>query len=79
MTLSLATRPKGPFERARSNVETIANNLYYSLTLNNYILKLQSMPLPTRITIEDLMESDFVIGNIVGADAIMQKAQRISA
>jgi hypothetical protein len=79
MTVSLSIKPKGPFERAKSNVETIANNLYYSLTLNNYILKLQNMPLPIQITIDELLESDFVIGNLVGADAIMQKAQRISA
>ena len=79
MTLSLATRQKGPFEKARSNVETIANNLYYSLTLNTYILKLASMPLPTKTTIDDITECDFVIGNLVGADAIMQQAQRISA
>lgn len=79
MTLSLTTRQKGPFESARSNIESIASNLYYTLTLNNYILKLQSMPLPLQITIDDLMQSDFVIGNIVGADAIIQKAQRISA
>lgn len=79
MTLSLTTKQKGPFENARSNIESIASNLYYALTLNNYLLKLQSMPLPLQITIDDLMQSDFVIGNIVGADAIMQKAQRISA
>lgn len=79
MTVSLSTKPKGPFERAKSNIETIANNLYYSLTLNNYILKLQSMPLPTSITIDELIENDFVVGNLVAADAIMQKAQRVSA
>jgi hypothetical protein len=79
MTLSLATKQKGPLDKARSNIEAIASNLYYSLTLNNYILKLQSMPLPTRITIDDIMENDFVIGNIMGADAIMQDAQMISA
>jgi hypothetical protein len=79
MTVSLSTKPKGPFERAKSNIETIANNLYYSLTLNNYILKLQSMPLPTSITIDELIENDFIVGNLVAADAIMQKAQRVSA
>jgi hypothetical protein len=79
MTLSLATRQRGPFERARSNVETIANNLYYSLALNNHLIKLRDMPLPTSITIDDLMEFDFVIGNLVAADAIMQKTQRINA
>ena len=79
MTLSLATRQKGPFEKARSNVETVANNLYYSLTLNTYIIKLMSMPLPTRTTIEEITNCDFVIGNLIEADAIMQRAQRISA
>ncbi len=79
MTVSLSTKPKGPFERAKSNVEIIANNLYYSLTLNNYILKLQNMPLPIQITIDELLENDFIVGNLVGADAIMQQAQRISA
>ncbi len=79
MAMSLSTKPKGPLERAKSNIETIANNLYYSLTLNNYILKLQSMPLPTSITIDELMENDFIVGNLVAADAIMQKAQRVSA
>lgn len=79
MTVSLSIKSKGPFERAKSNIETIANNLYYSLTLNNYILKLQNMPLPIQITIDELLESDFIIGNLVGADAIMQKVQRISA
>lgn len=79
MTLSLATRQRGPFERARSNVETIANNLYYSLALNNHLIKLRGMPSPISITIDDLMEFDFVIGNLVAADTIMQKTQRINA
>jgi hypothetical protein len=79
MTLSLATRQRGPFERARSNVETIANNLYYSLALNNHLIKLRGMPSPISITIDDLMEFDFVFGNLVAADAIMQKTQRINA
>ncbi len=60
-------------------METIANNLYYSLALNNHLIKLRDMPLPTSITIDDLMEFDFVIGNLVAADAIMQKTQRINA
>ena len=81
MTLSLSSRPreKGPFEKAKANVEALANNLYYTLTLNNYIMKLQSVPLPTSITIDELMENDFVVGNLVAADAIMQYTQRISA
>lgn len=79
MTLGAITKKKGPFEKARSNVETVANNLYYSLTLNTYIIKLMSMPLPTRTTIEEITNCDFVIGNLIEADAIMQRAQRISA
>jgi len=81
MTLSLSSKQqqKGPFEKARANVETLANNLYYTLTLNNYILKLQSVPLPTSITIDELMENDFIVGNLVAADAIIQTTQRISA
>lgn len=79
MTLKSTTKQKGPLERALSNVETLANNLYYSLTLNKYILKLESMPLPISLTIDDLIENDFVIGNLVAADAIIQKAHRVSA
>lgn len=79
MTLKATTKQKGPMDQALSNVETLANNLYYSLTLNKYILKLELMPLPISLTIDDLMESDFVIGNLVTADAIIQKAQRVSA
>jgi len=37
------------------------------------------MPLPTSITIDELIENDFIVGNLVAADAIMQKAQRVSA
>jgi len=80
MTLSLTTRQqKGPFEKARTNVEMIGNNLYYTLTLNNYMLKLQRMPLPIQITIDDIIQSDFIIGNIICVDVIMQRAQQISA
>ena len=79
MTLSLTTRQRGPLELAQSNLEKIASNIYYSLALNNHVLKLQKMPLPISITMDDLMEEDFVVGNIVAADVIMQKAQRISA
>ena len=80
MALNLAARQRGgPFEVARSNVEIIANNLYYSLTLNNHLMKIHGMPLPISITIQDLMEFNFVIGNLVTADAIMQRAQRIHA
>jgi hypothetical protein len=70
---------KGPFEKAKASIEALANNLYYTLTLNNYILKLQSMPLPISITIDELLESDFIIGNLVAADSIIQRAQKISA
>ena len=59
-------------------IEVIANNLYYSLTLNNYVLKLEHMSLPISITIDELMENDFIIGNLVAHDAIIQKTQRIS-
>jgi hypothetical protein len=70
---------KGPFEKAKASIEALANNLYYTLTLNSYILKLQSMPLPISITIDELLESDFIIGNLVAADSIIQRAQKISA
>ena len=81
MTLVLSSKQKmkGPFEKAKANVEALANNLYYTLTLNNYILKLQSTPLPISITIDELLESDFIIGNLVAADSIIQSAQKISA
>jgi len=79
MTLNQTQKMKGPFDAALSNIEILANNLYYSLTLNSYILKLESMPLPISMTIDELMENDFVIGNLVAADAIMQKAHRVSA
>jgi hypothetical protein len=81
MTLSLSSRQKtkGPFEKARANVEALANNLYYTLTLNTYIMKLQFVPLPTSITIDELMENDFIVGNLVTADAIIQSSYRISA
>ena len=81
MTLSLSSkqRQKGPFEKAKANVEALANNLYYTLTLNNYIMKLQSMSLPTHLTIDELIENNYVIGNLVVADSIIQQAQMISA
>lgn len=81
MTLSLSPKQKmkGPFEKAKANVETLANNIYYTLTLNNYIAKLQSMPLPTHLTIDELIENDYVIGNLVAADSIIQQVQMISA
>ena len=81
MTLSLSPKQKmkGPFEKAKANVEVLANNLYYTLTLNNYILKLQSVSLPISITIDELMENDFIVGNLVAADSIIQHAQMISA
>lgn len=80
MTLSLSTkqRTKGPLDKAKLIIEVIANNLYYSLTLNNYVLKLEHMSLPISITIDELMESNFIIGNLVAHDAIIQKTQRIS-
>lgn len=80
MTLSLSTkqRTKGPLDKAKLIIEVIANNLYYSLTLNNYVLKLEHMSLPISITIDELMENDFIIGNLVAHDAIIQKTQRIS-
>lgn len=78
MMMSLS-KAKGPFERARSNAETIANNLYYSLTLSTYIMKLERLPLPISVDIDDIMQNDFVVGNLLLADAIIQKAQRTSA
>jgi hypothetical protein len=66
-------------EKAKANVETLANNLYYTLTLNNYIMKLQCSPLPISITIDELMENDFIVGNLVAADSIIQHTQMISA
>jgi hypothetical protein len=81
MTLSLKSKQKtkGPTEKAKANVEALANNLYYTLTLNNYIMKLQCSPLPISLTIDELMENDFVIGNLVAADSIIQHSQMISA
>jgi len=79
LILSPKQKMKGPFEKAKASIEALANNLYYTLTLNNYILKLQSMPLPISITIDELLESDFIIGNLVAADSIIQRAQKISA
>ena len=81
MTLSLRAKQKtkGPMEKAKANVETLANNLYYTLTLNNYIMKLQCSPLPISITIDELMENDFIVGNLVAADSIIQHTQMISA
>lgn len=80
MTLNLSTkqRTKGPLDKAKSIIEVIANNLYYSLTLNNYVLKLEHVSLPISITIDELMENNFIVGNLVAYDAIIQKAQRIS-
>ena len=79
LILSPKQKTKGPFEKAKANVEALANNLYYTLTLNSYILKLQFVPLPISITIDELLESDFIIGNLVAADTIIQSAQKISA
>jgi hypothetical protein len=72
-------RIKTPFETSKSRIEALASNLYYSISLNKYIMKLQDMPLPISITIDDVMDRDFVIGNLLVADAEMQEAMRISA
>lgn len=70
---------KSRVDEARANVETLANNIYYSMMFNSHIQRIQSVPLPIEITIEEILDIDFVMGNLLEADAIMQKAQKISS
>jgi hypothetical protein len=70
---------KSRVEEARANVEALANNIYYSLMFNNHILRIQAIPLPIEMTIDEILDIDFIMGNLLEADAIMQKAQRISS
>lgn len=70
---------KSRVEEARANVEALANNIYYSMMFNNHILRIQAIPLPIEMTIDEILDIDFVMGNLLEADAIMQSAQRISS
>ena len=70
---------KSRVEEAKANVEALANNIYYSLMFNNHILRIQAIPLPIEMTIDEILDIDFIMGNLLEADAIMQQAQRISS
>jgi len=78
-TKAIVYKIKSPFEKSRGKVEILASNLYYSLSLNKYIMKLQEMSLPVSITIDEVMDKDFVIGNLLVVDSTMQEALKISA
>ena len=43
MTVRKAQRQSGVFEQARSNIETIANNIYYAIALSNHLTKINEL------------------------------------
>jgi len=80
MTVRKAQRQSGVFEQARSSIETIANNIYYAIALSNHLTKVNELGHSNVVvTLDELLEIDFIIGNLVIADAIIQKTQKISA
>jgi hypothetical protein len=60
-------------------MEIIANSLYYAMALSEHLMKLEDPDLPMVVTFDELLEIDFIIGNLVAADVIMQQSQKISA
>lgn len=78
MKAKASQKQRYTFEHARSTIEIVANNIYYSISLNNHLMKLSNTTAMV-ITLDELLESDFIIGNLVIADSIIQKTQKISA
>jgi len=72
-------KQKGPFNQAKDNMEIVANSIYYAIALNEHLMKLDDPELPMIVTFDELLEIDFIIGNLIVADVIMQQAQKISA
>ena len=72
-------KQKGLFNQAKDNMEIVANSIYYAIALNEHLMKLDDPELPMIVTFDELLEIDFIIGNLVAADVIMQQAQKISA
>lgn len=72
-------KQKGLFNQAKDNMEIVANSIYYAIALNEHLMKLDDPELPMIVTFDELLEIDFIIGNLIVADVIMQQAQKISA
>ncbi len=79
MAANTSQRQTDLFERAKSNIEIVANSVYYSIALSKHLMKLDDPTAPFVVTLDELLEIDFIIGNLVIADVIMQGAQKISA
>lgn len=79
MSTNTAQKQKGPFNQAKDNMEIVANSIYYAMALSEHLMKLNDPELPMIVTFDELLEIDFIIGNLVAADVIMQQAQKISA
>ena len=72
-------KQKGLFNQAKDNMEIVANSIYYAIALSEHLMKLDDTELPMIVTFDELLEIDFIIGNLIVADVIMQQAQKISA
>jgi len=72
-------KQKGLFNQAKDNMEIVANSIYYAIALNEHLMKLDDPELPMIVTFDELLEIDFIIGNLIVADVIIQQAQKISA
>jgi hypothetical protein len=79
MSSNAVQKQKGPLNQAKDNMEIIANSLYYAMALSEHLMKLEDPDLPMVVTFDELLEIDFIIGNLVAADVIMQQSQKISA
>lgn len=79
MAVNASHRQRDLFEQAKSNIEIVANSMYYSIALSNHLMKLDDPTAQFVVTLDELLEIDFIIGNLVIADVIMQGAQKISA
>ena len=79
MSSNTVQKQKGPLNQAKDTMEIIANSLYYAMALSEHLMKLEDPDLPMVVTFDELLEIDFIIGNLVAADVIMQQSQKISA
>lgn len=79
MSASESQRRSDPFRQAKANMEIVGNSIYYAMAMSGHMMKLSDPTIPDVITLDDLLEIDFIIGNLLAADVIMQRAQQISA
>lgn len=79
MATNASQNQKDPFKQAKSNMEIVGNGIYYAMALSDHLMKLSSKDSKPVVTLEELLEIDFIVGNLLAADGIMQNAQKISA